>query len=188
MKSLGMALGTLLCAAVVTVAAENPLTLWYSSDAGDSFTDALPIGNGYMGGLIYGGVTKDVILLNESTVWSGGPGDNNKQGAANYLKDARDALFRGDYRTAESIVSDHMIGPGPASFQPVGNLIINTSHNGATNYKRELDLKKAIAKTTYSAGAATYTRDPYDAGDDKDIIWGLGSFHCLSQQEPALIK
>lgn len=69
MKSLGMALGTLLCAAAVTVAAENPLTLWYSSDAGDSFTDALPIGNGYMGGLIYGGVTKD----------------------------ARDALFRGDY-------------------------------------------------------------------------------------------
>ncbi len=79
MKSLGMALGTLLCAAAVTVAAENPLTLWYSSDAGDSFTDALPIGNGYMGGLIYGGVTKDVILLNESTVWSGGPGDRNIQ-------------------------------------------------------------------------------------------------------------
>ena len=74
---------------------DNPLTLWYNSDAGSEFTNALPIGNGYMGGLIYGGVTKDYIGLNESTVWSGGPGDNNKQGAANYLKDARDALFRG---------------------------------------------------------------------------------------------
>ena len=175
MKSLGMALGTLLCAAVVTAAAENPLTLWYSSDAGDSFTDALPIGNGYMGGLIYGGVTKDVILLNESTVWSGGPGDNNKQGAANYLKDARDALFRGDYRTAESIVSDHMIGPGPASFQPVGNLIINTSHNGATNYKRELDLKKAIAKTTYSAGGVTYTREYFASYPDHVIVVHLSA-------------
>ena len=102
MKSLGMMFGTLLCAATITVAAENPLTLWYSSDAGESFTDALPIGNGYMGGLIYGGVTKDVILLNESTVWNGYPGDNNKSGAANYIKDARDALFRGDYSTAES--------------------------------------------------------------------------------------
>ena len=175
MKSLGMALGTLLCAAVVTAAAENPLTLWYSSDAGDSFTDALPIGNGYMGGLIYGGVTKDVILLNEGTVWSGGPGDNNKQGAANYLKDARDALFRGDYRTAESIVSDHMIGPGPASFQPVGNLIINTSHNGATNYKRELDLKKAIAKTTYSAGGVTYTREYFASYPDHVIVVHLSA-------------
>ena len=170
MKSLGMALGTLLCAAAVTVAAENPLTLWYSSDAGDSFTDALPIGNGYMGGLIYGGVTKDVILLNESTVWSGSPGDNNKQGAANYLKDARDALFRGDYSTAESIVNNRMIGPGPASFQPVGNLVINTSHNGATNYKRELDLRKAIAKTTYVSGGVTYTREYFASYPDHVIV------------------
>ncbi len=57
---------------------DNPLTLWYNGDAGTEFTNALPIGNGYMGGLIYGGVTKDYIGLNESTVWSGGPGDNNK--------------------------------------------------------------------------------------------------------------
>ena len=115
------------------------------------------------------------MLLNEGTVWSGGPGDNNKQGAANYLKDARDALFRGDYRTAESIVSDHMIGPGPASFQPVGNLIINTSHNGATNYKRELDLKKAIAKTTYSAGGVTYTREYFASYPDHVIVVHLSA-------------
>ena len=115
---------------------DNPLTLWYNSDAGTEFTNALPIGNGYMGGLIYGGVEKDYIGLNESTVWSGGPGDNNKQGAASHLKDARDALWRGDYRTAESIVSQYMIGPGPASFQPVGDLVISTSHKGSSNYPR----------------------------------------------------
>ena len=88
----------------VAATTDNPLLLWYNGDAGTEFTNALPIGNGYMGGLIYGGVTKDYIGLNESTVWSGGPGDNNKQGAASHLKDARDAMFRGDYRTAESIV------------------------------------------------------------------------------------
>ncbi len=67
--------------------------LWYNSDAGNTFTNAIPIGNGYMGGMIYGGVEKDVINLNEGTVWSGGPGDNNKAGAADKLSAVRDALF-----------------------------------------------------------------------------------------------
>ena len=176
MKSFGVMLGTLACAAVLSfAAADNPLTLWYNSDAGTEFTAALPIGNGYMGGIIYGGVTKDVIGLNESTVWSGGPGDNNKQGAANYLKDARDALFRGDYRSAESIVSDRMIGPGPASFQPVGDLVITTSHSGATNYRRELDLKTAMAKTTYSAGGVNYTREYFASYPDHVIVIRLSA-------------
>ena len=176
MKLFGVMLGTLACAAVLSfAAADNPLTLWYNSDAGTEFTAALPIGNGYMGGIIYGGVTKDVIGLNESTAWSGGPGDNNKQGAANYLKDARDALFRGDYRSAESIVSDRMIGPGPASFQPVGDLVITTSHSGATNYRRELDLKTAMAKTTYSAGGVNYTREYFASYPDHVIVIRLSA-------------
>ena len=176
MKSLGVMFGTLACAAVLSfAAADNPLTLWYNSDAGTEFTAALPIGNGYMGGIIYGGVTKDVIGLNESTVWSGGPGDNNKSGAANYLKDARDALFRGDYRSAESIVSDRMIGPGPASFQPVGDPVLTTSHSGATNYRRELDLKTAMAKTTYSAGGVNYTREYFASYPDHVIVIRLSA-------------
>ena len=159
----------------VAASTDNPLTLWYNSDAGTEFTNALPIGNGYMGGLIYGGVTKDYIGLNESTVWSGGPGDNNKQGAASHLKDARDALWRGDYRTAESIVSNYMIGPGPASFQPVGDLVITTSHNGATNYRRELDLKTAIAKTTYTHSGVKHTREYFASYPDHVIVVHLSA-------------
>ena len=175
MKSLGVVFGTLACVATIVVAAENPLTLWYDSDAGSEFTNALPIGNGYMGGLIYGGVEKDYIGLNESTVWSGGPGDNNKQGAASHLKDARDALWRGDYAAAESIVGQYMIGPGPASFQPVGDLIISTSHKGSTNYRRELDLKTAIAKTTYSVGGVNYTREYFASYPDHVIVVRLSA-------------
>ncbi len=175
MRTLGVVFGSLVWAATVfapaaIAATDNPLTLWYNSDAGTEFTNALPIGNGYMGGIIYGGVAKDIIGLNEGTVWSGGPGDNNKQGAANYLKDARDALFRGDYRTAESIVNDRMIGPGPASFQPVGDLVITTSHSGATNYRRELDLKTAIAKTTYTAGGVKHTREYFASYPDHVMV------------------
>ena len=160
---------------VVPVQAENPLTLWYNTDAGSEFTDALPIGNGYMGGLIYGGVTKDYIGLNESTVWSGGPGDNNRRGAAGYLKEARDAMFRGDYKTAESVVSNHMIGSGPASFQPVGDLVITTSHAGAGDYRRELDLRTAIAKTMYSVGGVKHTREYFASYPDHVIVVHLSA-------------
>lgn len=156
--------------AVMAVANENPLVLWYDTDAGDSFTDALPIGNGYMGGLVYGGVSKDVILLNEGTVWNGSPGDNNKSGAADYLQKARDALFSGDYSTAESIVGTNMVGSGTASFQPVGNLVITTSHGSATNYRRELDLNRAVAKTSYTSGGVDYVREYFASYPDHVIV------------------
>lgn len=155
---------------VAFASADNPLTLWYNTDAGSEFTNALPIGNGYMGAIIYGGVEKDYIGLNEGTVWSGGPGDNNKNGAASHLNDARNAMFRGDYKTAESIVSQYMIGPGPASFQPVGDLVISTSHKNSSNYRRELDLKTAMAKTTYTAGGVKYTREYFASYPDHVIV------------------
>ena len=157
-------------AAVMAVANENPLVLWYDTDAGDSFTDALPIGNGYMGGLIYGGIAKDVILLNEGTVWNGAPGDNNKSGAADYLDKARKALFSGDYATAESIVGTNMVGSGTASFQPVGNLVITTSHGDASSYRRELDLNRAVAKTSYTSGGVDYVREYFASYPDHVIV------------------
>lgn len=166
----------------VFAAADNPLKLWYNSDAGGEFTNALPIGNGYMGGLIYGGVTKDVIGLNESTVWSGGPGDNNKQGAASHLKDARDAMFRGDYKTAESIVSNYMIGPGPASFQPVGDLVITTSHNGAGITAANSTLRRQSPRRPIRAGSEAYPRifrklsGPCDCGASVCRQGRLGEF------------
>lgn len=162
--------GALLWAASSIFAEARPMVLWYDKDAGDSFTDALPIGNGYMGGLVYGGVVKDIIGLNESTVWSGGPGDNNKAGAANYLNDARSALFSGNYAAAESIVSERMIGWGPASFQPVGNLELNFPHYGAANYYRELDLSRAMAKTTYVHDGTEYTREYFASYPDHIIV------------------
>lgn len=167
--------GALLLLSPTLYAEVKPMVLWYGSDAGTSFTDALPIGNGYMGGLVYGGVTKDVIGLNESTVWSGGPGDNNKAGAANYLADARNALFSGNYAAAESIVNDHMIGYGPASFQPVGNLELSFSHFGASNYYRELDLSTAIAKTKYVHDGVEYTREYFASYPDHVIVVRLSA-------------
>lgn len=152
-----------------TLFASQPLVLWYGSDAGTSFTDALPIGNGYMGGMVYGGVAKDVIGLNEGTVWSDGPGNNNKTGAANSLATARSQIFAGDYTGADATVAG-MIGSGPARYVPVGNLNLSFSGHTATNYRRELDLETAIAKTTYSYNGVNYTREYFASYPDHVIV------------------
>lgn len=152
----------------VAMASENPLTLWYDSDAGDVFTDALPIGNGYMGAMIYGGAGKDVIGLNEGTIWNSGPGSNNKAGAANSLAEIRSALFSGNYDRAESLTGS-LSSYDMAAFQPVGDLVINTGHM-ASDYRRELDLKTATAKTTYTAGGVKYTREYFANYPDNVIV------------------
>ena len=148
---------------------KESMKLWYDSDAGSTFTNALPIGNGYMGGMIYGGVSKDYIGLNEGTVWSGDPGNNNKMGAADKLSAVRNALFSGDYRTAESIASD-MVGYQPASYQPVGDLVLSFPDHKASSYRRELDLSTAIAKTIYTYDGVEYTREYFASYPDHVMV------------------
>lgn len=175
MKNLLFGLGVSIAAATspifVAPAFAAPVSshvLWYNSDAGDVFTDALPIGNGYMGAMIYGGVGKDVIGLNEGTVWNSGPGSNNKMGAADKLKDIRNALFSGNYDAAEQMTGS-LSSYDIAAFQPVGDLVINTGHTG-TDYRRELDLETATAKTTYTAGGVKYTREYFADYLDNVIV------------------
>lgn len=145
------------------------LTLWYSKDAGTVFTDALPIGNGRLGGMVYGIVSRDVIGLNECTVWSGYPGNNNKAGAANSLATARSQLFAGNYAAADATVAN-MIGSGQERFLPVGNLYLNFPGHSASNYYRELDLRTAIAKTTYTYAGVNYTREYFASYPDQVIV------------------
>src|SRR6478752_5549635 len=123
--------GVFLLSILVHAQTPDDLTLWYSKDAADVFTDALPIGNGRLGGMVYGVVAKDVIGLNEGTVWSGNPGNNNKAGAANSLATARSQIFAGNYTAADATVSN-MIGSGQERFLPVGNLYLTFQGHTAT--------------------------------------------------------
>ena len=168
---LGVSLATLAVPAFVTpvsAASTTSHVLWYNGDAGTEFTNALPIGNGNMGGMVYGAMGKDIIGLNESSVWNSGPGDNNKAGAADKLPAIRNALFSGDYGTAENLTGSLASG-NIAAYQPVGDLVINVGHNG-TDYRRELDLSTAIAKTTYKVDGVTYTREYFASHPDNVMV------------------
>lgn len=129
----------------------------------------MPIGNGRLGGMVYGIVSRDVIGLNECTVWSGNPGNNNKAGAASSLATARSQIFAGNYTAADATVSN-MIGSGQERFLPVGNLYLNFSGHIATNYYRELNLRTAIVRTTYSYAGVNYIREYFASYPDQVIV------------------
>jgi len=148
----------------------NNITLWYDDDAGDVFTNALPIGNGHIGGMIYGISSKDRIGLNESTFWSGGPGNNSVAGAANKLETARSQIFSGNYSAAETTVGSMVSKDGMSRYLPVGDLYLDFGHNNPTNYYRELDLETAISKTTYTYEGITYTREYFCSFPDNAMI------------------
>lgn len=138
------------------------LRLWYDKPAGATWENALPIGNGTLGAMVYGNVPKEIVQLNEHTVWSGSPNRNDNPGALEALPEIRRLVFAGEYKAAQDMANKHIISKSSHGqmFQPVGNLELTfQGHDNFTGYKRELDLETAIAKVTYSSGDVVFTRE-----------------------------
>ena len=150
--------------------------LWYNKPAA-VWTEALPIGNGRIGGMIFGGVKEELIQLNESTLWSGGPVKTNvNPESPQYLPKVREALFRGDYETADSLVRK-MQGLYSQSYLPLGDLVIKQTikNEEASSYRRELDIQKAIATTNFIVDGVRYTREIFASAPDQVIVVRLTS-------------
>ncbi|MCE7056771.1 glycoside hydrolase family 95 protein [Algoriphagus sp. AGSA1] len=140
----------------------SPLTLWYKQPAADVWTDALPIGNGKLGAMVYGNVENELIQLNEHTVWSGGPNRNDNPDALAALPEIRRLIFEGKQKEAEELAAKTIQSKKShgQKFQPVGDLnIAFEGHSIFTDYRRELDLAKAISKVSYTVDGVTYTRE-----------------------------
>ena len=121
---------------------KNPNKLWYTKPAGQ-FEEALPLGNGRLGVMVYGGVKTEKLALNEETLWAGGPvNPDMNPNAKNYLQPVREALFSENYKAADSLVR-FMQGRFSESYAPLGNLFIDFDHTAEpVNYKRQLDIQK----------------------------------------------
>lgn len=140
--------------------AQHTQELWYR-DPANYFEEALPIGNGRMGMMVYGGINKDRIALNEASLWAGGPIKEEKNKTAyTHLKDVQNALFAENYKAADSLVK-FLQGKFTESYAPLGDLNFEYSYpNGKPlNYKRSLDLRTATAAVSFQIGATTYTRE-----------------------------
>ena len=139
---------------------QSPLKLWYNKPA-TTWTEALPIGNGRLGAMVFGNVEEELIQLNEATLWSGGPVKANVNPTSpQYLQPLRDALFKNDYKTADAL-AHKMQGLYSESYMPLGDLLIKQSFAGKTptNYYRDLNIEDGIATTKYTIDKVDYKRE-----------------------------
>jgi alpha-L-fucosidase 2 len=150
---------------------EQPKNIVWFDKPGEYFEEAFPLGNGFTGMMVKGGVPLEDLLLNESTLWTGGPvnPDMNPDAWKN-LDKVRRALFSEDYRLAEELVKK-MQGKYSASFAPLGNLILLFRHSDSiTNYKRELDLSTGIATVAYKSGNQQFIREFFVSNPDRVAV------------------
>jgi len=161
----------------------SDLFLWFDSSA-TKFTQSLPLGNGRLGAMVFGGVGEERIVLNEGTLWSGAPQDSDKPDAAKFLPEIRRLLLEGKNAEAEALVYRNFTAKGLGSargkgkdapygaYQVLGNLRLKFANGDAnfTSYRRELNLGNAIAKITYTQNGVNYTRETFVSAPDQAII------------------
>ena len=159
----------------LTAFAQSADILWYTKPA-QYFEESLPLGNGKAGACVFGGIQSDKIFLNDATLWSGEPIDANTNAeASKYMPLIRQALANENYKLADSL-NRKMQGRFSESYAPLGTMAINMDHPGnVINYRRELDISKAISKTTYEIYGVRYTREYFISHPDQAMIIKLTS-------------
>jgi len=145
--------------------------LWYRQSAAN-WNEALPIGNGRLGGMVFGDVRGDHIQLNEDTVWAGEKRDRNNPEAAKNLPEVRRLLFAGMPHEAE-VLAERTIISTPKRlppYQTMGDLRIASNPLTVIDYRRELDLDTAVVRVTYHARDANFTREYFSSAVDQIIV------------------
>ncbi len=150
-------------------------TLWYKQPA-KIWTDALPVGNGRLGAMVFGGINEERLQLNEDTLWSGSPHDWNNPHASEVLPEIRRlVLEEKNYKEADRVCKK-MQGPYNESYQPLGNLLLR--FDGlveATDYRRELDLEPGLARVNVTAGGVSYRREVFCSAPDQVMVVRLSA-------------
>ena len=148
------------------------LRLWYRQPA-EHWNQALPVGNGRLGAMVFGRTDDETIQLNEETLWSGGPYDPVVVGAHRALPEIRRLLFSGDMPAAHDLFGRTMMGRPyeQMKYQPLGNLrLAFPGHDRATEYRRELDLDLAVVRVSYTVDGTHFVREIFSSAPDQVIV------------------
>jgi alpha-L-fucosidase 2 len=155
----------------------NRKRLWYRQPARE-WLEALPVGNGRLGAMVFGGIAEERIQLNEETVWSGKRIDANNPKSRNALPEVRRLLFEGKPKEAEALAEQTMFGR-PRDIKPyqtLGDLHLKfAGHEKAANYHRELDLDRAVALTRYEVDGVRFVREVFSTAADQVIVISIGA-------------
>ena len=158
----------------LTGSTAQDLKLWYAQPA-EKWVEALPLGNGRLGVMTFGGTANEELQLNEETLWGGGPHRNDSPTALENLPRVRELIFAGKNREAQDLMEKTFrTERNGMPYQTIGSLHLSfPGHETATNYRRELDLERAVATTTYSVDGVSYRRELLTSFVDDVVIMRL---------------
>lgn len=150
---------------------DGRLRLWYESPASE-WVEALPLGNGRLGSMVFGKVFNERIQLNEDTLWTGMPIKEENGGLFLENLDAvRKLMFQGEYIKGQEIINERLLGPWNESYAPMGNLYLDFENDDAyEEYKRELDLEEGLVRVNYKINGVEYSRTIFISAPDNAII------------------
>ncbi len=154
------------------------LELWYERPAGP-WVEALPVGNGRLGAMVYGRVGQERLQLNEDTLFAGGPYDPNMPAALAALPQVRALIDQGKFKEAHELCGRTMISHQQMPYSSAGDLLIDFvgAPESPDAYRRSLSLDSAIATTVYAAGQERYTREVFASAPAQVIVMGLTAVH-----------
>jgi alpha-L-fucosidase 2 len=183
------------CLALIGLAATAfadgaPLKLWYERPAAQ-WVEALPVGNGRLGAMVFGGVEMERLQLNEDTLWAGGPYNPANPDAREALPEIRRLLAAGDHRSAQDLVAARFMSKPirQMPYQTVGDLIVTMS-GGATvqDYRRELDLTTGVARTEFRLGSVVHVREVFASAVDQAIVMRMSVRDLERPDRPARLS
>jgi alpha-L-fucosidase 2 len=159
----------------------NGMTIWFNKPASE-WNDALPVGNGKLGAMIFGGIDKERLELNESSVWTGEKRWDANPAALKSLAEVRRLLFSGKYKEAETLAQNNIMGEKPqnptATYQALGDLFLDFDHmKNVTNYRRELNIEEAIARVSFTSDNVNYLREIFSSAVDHALVLRLTADH-----------
>src|SRR5688572_21498029 len=158
-------------------APDAPLSLWYRRPA-RAWVEALALGNGRLGAMVFGGIEEEQLQLNEDTLWAGGPHDPSNADALGALPKVRALIFAGQYRRAHEVAEQHMLARPrqQAPYQTLGSLLLRfPSARSVADYRRDLNLDEAVARVAYSIDGVRYTRETFVSPVDQVLVMRLAA-------------
>ena len=176
---------TAMAAATACAQECNSTLMWYESPA-KAWTDALPVGNGQMGAMLFGGVERERIQFNEYTLWTGRPHSYAHKGAAESLPELRRLVAEGKKGDAANLANKTFLADPPleAAYQPCGDIFVKLAGvDGSSGYRRELDLASGVAKSSFASGGVRYVRETFAPYRRPSLI-----VHRISADRPGALK
>lgn len=160
-----------------TIQVDNPSsTILYMDKPADGWYQGIPIGNGRLAGMVYGGLTQDTIRTNDDTFWSGEPRDLQRPGTYKALPEIRRLLLEEKNLEAQKVIDANLLGPWNQNYMPLADILLEWQHGkNVSGYRRELDLNRGVVTITYTKDGVNYKRELFSSYPDQAIVMHISS-------------